>query len=153
MAPWPEFLAQANGRIDGFCEFVGSAGTFAGCAAAFKAHNPEIRCYVVEPAGAAVLAGGALANPNHRIQGGGYGYRDLPLLDPTHIDGFLAVADEEAIAAARLLARREGIFAGFSAGANLAAALQLLKGPCRGRTVAIVLADSGLKYLSTELWP
>jgi cysteine synthase A len=149
----PEFLAQANGRIDGFCEFVGSAGTFAGCAAAFKAHNPEIRCYVVEPAGAAVLAGGALANPNHRIQGGGYGYRDLPLLDPAHIDGFLTVTDEEAIGAARLLARLEGIFAGFSAGANLSAALKLLSGPCRGRTVAIILADSGLKYLSTDLWP
>jgi cysteine synthase A len=54
----------------------------------------------------------------------------LPLLDPVHIDGYLAVTDEEAIAAVRLLARREGILAGFSAGANLAAALQLLDGPC-----------------------
>jgi cysteine synthase A len=149
----PEFLAQAQGGIDAFCEFVGSAGTFAGCAAAFKAHDPAIRCYIVEPVGAPVLAGGEARSPNHRIQGGGYGYRDLPLLDPTHVDGFLAVTDEEAIAAAHLLARREGIFAGFSAGANLAAAAQLLKGPCRGRTVAIVLADSGLKYLSTDLWP
>jgi cysteine synthase len=149
----PEFLAQAQGRIDAFCEFVGSAGTFAGCAAAFKAHDRPIRCYVVEPAGAAVLAGGQVFNRNHRIQGGGYAYRDLPLLDPSDIDGFLAVTDDEAIAAARLLARREGIFAGFSAGANLAAALQLLNGPCRGQTVAIILVDSGLKYLSTELWP
>ena len=54
----PEFLAQAQDGIDAFCEFVGSAGTFAGCAAAFKAHDPSIRCYVVEPVGAAVLAGG-----------------------------------------------------------------------------------------------
>jgi cysteine synthase A len=75
------------------------------------------------------------------------------MLEPqAHIDGFLQVSDNEAIAAARRLARDEGIFAGFSSGANLAAALQLLRGPCRGKTVVILICDSGLKYLSTDLW-
>ena len=76
----------------------------------------------------------------------------LPMLErQVHIDGFLQVSDNEAIAAARRLAREEGIFAGFSSGANLAAALQLLHGPCRGGTIAILICDSGLKYLSTGL--
>jgi cysteine synthase A len=62
------------------------------------------------------------------------------------------VTDEEAIQAARLLAKEEGIFAGFSSGANLAAALQLLSGPLRGKTIVIIICDSGLKYLTTDLW-
>ncbi len=62
------------------------------------------------------------------------------------------VTDEEAMAMARRLAAEEGIFAGFSSGANLAAAMQLLRGPCRGATIAILMCDSGLKYLSTDLW-
>jgi cysteine synthase len=73
--------------------------------------------------------------------------RDVP------VDGYLRVTDEAAIQAARSLAREEGIFAGFSAGAVVAAALQLLVGEHAGGTIAIVLADSGLKYLSTDLWP
>ena len=72
--------------------------------------------------------------------------------NPAHIDGYLTVSDEDVIAMARRLAREEGIFAGFSAGANAAAAIQLLKGPMKGKTVAILLSDSGLKYLSTDLW-
>jgi cysteine synthase A len=63
------------------------------------------------------------------------------------------MGDEEAIAVARRLAREEGVFAGFSSGAAVAAALGLLRGPHAGETVAVVLADSGLKYLSTDLWP
>jgi cysteine synthase A len=74
------------------------------------------------------------------------------LLDPGHVDGFLQVSDAEAIATARLLARQEGIFGGFSSGANVAAALRLLDGPCRGKTIAVLICDSGLKYLSTDLW-
>ena len=77
---------------------------------------------------------------------------DLPLLRSEHVDGYLKVSDEEAILAARRLAREEGIFAGFSSGANVAAALRLLAGPCRGETVAVLINDSGLKYLSTDLW-
>jgi cysteine synthase A len=78
--------------------------------------------------------------------------RDLKMLRQEHIDGYLQVTDEEAIGCARRLAKEEGIFAGFSSGANLAAALQLLAGPCGGKTVAILMCDSGLKYLSTSLW-
>jgi cysteine synthase A len=149
----PEILRQCQGALHAFCDFVGTGGTFAGCAAAFKKHDPSIRCFLVEPEGAAVLAGEPLTRPGHRIQGGGYAMRDLPLLRPELIDGFLRVSDEEAIDAARRLAREEGLFAGFSSGANLAAALKLLRGPFQGKSVAITLCDSGLKYLSTDLWP
>jgi cysteine synthase A len=143
-----EILAQTDGRIDAFCDFVGSGGTFAGCAAAFKEHDPRIQCYVVEPSGSTVLAGSQVSQPNHRIQGGGYSMPTLPLIHTEHIDGYLSVTDEEAMDAARELARLEGIFAGFSSGANVAAARQLIG----GRTVVVTINDSGLKYLSTELW-
>ncbi len=148
----PEFLRQAEGAFDGFCDFVGTGGTFAGCAAAFKEHDHAIQCFVVEPADAAVLAGKPLTDPNHRIQGGGYSRSELQYLNPKYIDGFLAVSDEESIQAARRLAKLEGIFSGFSSGANIAAALQLLQGPLKGKTVATTINDSGLKYLSTDLW-
>jgi cysteine synthase A len=143
-----EILAQTDGRIDAFCDFVGSGGTFAGCAAAFKEHDPRIQCYVVEPSGSTVLAGSQASQPNHRIQGGGYSMPTLPLIHTEHIDGYLSVTDEEAMDAARELAKLEGIFAGFSSGANVAAARQLIA----GRTVVVMINDSGLKYLSTELW-
>jgi cysteine synthase A len=78
---------------------------------------------------------------------------ELPLINHDHIDGYLHVTDEEAIAVARRLASEEGIFAGFSSGANVAAALQLLRSTGRGKTIVVLLSDSGLKYLSTELWP
>jgi cysteine synthase A len=149
----PEILRQSGGEIDLFCDFVGTGGSFAGCAAAFKAHNPAIQCYVIEPAGAAVLAGKPITYPNHRIQGGGYSMADLGLIDPAHVDGFLQVTDEEAIDMARRLAREEGIFAGFSAGANTAVALRLLETEFPGATAVVLLCDSGLKYLSTDLWP
>ena len=148
----PEILGEAGGKIDAFCDFVGSGGTFAGCAAAFKEHNPATGCFVVEPAGAAVLSGNAVIRPGHRIQGGGYARPGLPLLDPAKVDGYLQVTDEEAVAVARRLAREEGIFAGYSSGANVAAAMQLLRTQFRGKTVAVLICDSGLKYLSTDLW-
>jgi cysteine synthase len=149
----PEMWLQSGGAIQAFCDFVGTGGTFAGCGAALKERNPSIRCFVVEPAGAAVLAGEPVTNPAHRIQGGGYAISQLALLRPEQIDGYLKVRDQEAMKCARRLAREEGIFAGFSSGANVAAAMQLLQGPCRGQTVAIIICDSGLKYLSTDLWP
>jgi len=156
----PEFLRQSGGSeamlhhggIHAFCDFVGTGGSFAGCAAAFKEHDPSIQCFVVEPEGAAILAGQAVTYPNHRIQGGGYSMAHLPLLNPAHVDGYVQVSDEAAVQMARRLAREEGIFAGFSSGANVAAALHLLRGPCRGKTVAVIICDSGLKYLSTDLW-
>jgi cysteine synthase A len=149
----PEILRQANGKIDAFCDFVGTGSSFAGCAAAFKEYNPNILCYLVEPAEAPVLAGKPVTNPNHRIQGGGYSMPELTLINKELIDGYLQVTDEEAIATARRLASEEGIFAGFSSGANVAAAIQLLSTTCKGKTVVVLLNDSGLKYLSTDLWP
>ena len=149
----PEILRQTGGAMDAFCDFVGTGGTFAGCAAAFKEHDPSILCFIVEPEGAAVLAGKAVANPGHRIQGGGYSMAELPLLRTEHIDGYIQVSDEEAVRCARRLASEEGIFAGFSSGANVAAALELLQGPCKGKTIVVTICDSGLKYLSTDLWP
>ena len=77
---------------------------------------------------------------------------DLLMLKREHIDGYLKVTDAEAIHTARRLAREEGVFAGFSSGANVAAALGLLQTALRGKTVAVMLCDSGLKYLSTDLW-
>jgi cysteine synthase A len=132
-----EILEQSGGAFDGFCDFAGTGGTFAGCAAVFQEHNPAIRCFVVEP-----------DRPQHRIQGGGYSMPDLPMLARARVDGTISVTDEEAVEAARLLARFEGIFAGFSSGANVAAAFKLKE--CG--TVVTVINDSGLKYLSTELW-
>jgi cysteine synthase len=77
----------------------------------------------------------------------------LPMIRSEHVDGYLQVSDETAMAAAQRLARHEGLFCGFSSGANVAAALDLFSGPCRGGTIVTILNDSGLKYLSTELWP
>ncbi|MBT3603375.1 MAG: cysteine synthase family protein [Candidatus Latescibacteria bacterium] len=148
----PEFIEQSNGIIQGFCDFVGSGGTFAGCAAAFKEYDSNIQCFVVEPKGAAVLAGKAVTNAGHRIQGGGYSKADLRFLDTEYMDGFLDISDKQAIETARKLAEQEGIFAGFSSGANVAAAIELLKGPLKGKVVATMINDSGLKYLSTDLW-
>lgn len=147
-----ELWEQSGGDVDAFCEFVGTGGTFAGISRFLKSKNPAIACYIVEPDGAAVLAGRQLVDPAHRIQGGGYSMATLPLIDPALVDGYLAVSDVEAIAGARRLARQEGIIAGFSAGACLTAAEQLLADRHVGQTVAIVLADSGMKYLSTDLW-
>lgn len=148
----PEILRQSGGDVQAFCDFVGTGGSFAGCAAAFKAFNPAIQCYLVEPYGAALLAGQPLSNAQHRIQGGGYSMPELPLIDPAHIDGYLQVSDEQALQTARRLAREEGIFTGYSSGANVAAALQLLHREPEGKNVVVLLNDSGLKYLSTDLW-
>jgi cysteine synthase len=148
----PEILSQAGTRIDAFCDFTGTGSSFGGCAAAFKDHDSTIECYIVEPANASILSGKAVTNPNHRIQGGGYSMSDLTLIDKKHIDGYLQVTDEEAMEVTRRLASEEGIFAGFSSGANVAAAMQLLKSTHTGKTIAVLLSDSGLKYLSTDLW-
>lgn len=135
----PEIWAQSNGQVTAFCDFVGSGGTLGGCARFLSPLG--VRCHAVEPDRA-----------HHPIQGGGYDMPDLTHLSGADLAGTVTVSGNDAIDHARRLARREGIFAGYSAGANLAGAVQLLQGPERGGTIAIVICDSGLKYLSTDLW-
>lgn len=146
-----ELWVQSGGSIDVVVDFVGSGGSFGGLMRGLRARRPDIRGYVIEPVGAAVLAGGAATHPNHPIQGGGYSRTELPLIAGVEVSGWLQVTGEEAREHARLLAREEGIFGGFSAGANLAGAIQVLRGAERGATVAMLVCDSGLKYLSTDL--
>ena len=147
-----EIWEQTGGRVDAFVDFAGTGGSFEGCARALKKHNPAVRCYVLEPESAPWLAGREITNPNHKIQGGGYS-RDLPFISPELVEGYLTVSDEGAAEGARALARHEGIFAGFSSGANLQAAVSLLKGREKGNAIVFLACDSGLKYLSTDLFP
>ena len=146
----PEIWRQSAQSITAFCDFSGSGGTLGGCARFFARHG--VRSYAVEPRGAEAIGGGATHTPSHPIQGGGYMMTDLTHLDGVDLAGTLTVTGPEAAKHARLLARLEGIFGGYSSGANLAAALQLLDGPEKGGAIAMVVCDSGLKYLSTDLW-
>ncbi|MXX16231.1 MAG: cysteine synthase family protein [Gammaproteobacteria bacterium] len=148
----PEIWSQADGRLDGFCDFLGSGGTYAGVTRFLKEKNEAIRCYAIEPEGAAAVSGEDVTSPDHPIQGGGYAIPDLAFLRDVPVDGYLTVSGEEARLAARALAAEEGVFGGYSAGAHLAAAARLLAGEMRGRTIAIMICDSGLKYLSTDLF-
>ena len=147
----PEWLRQTDGQIDAFCDFVGTGGGFAGVTRAFKEYNPDIGCFIVEPHGAAKLAGSCITCCSHVIQGGGYA-KDLPLINRNQVDGHLTVDDVEVTEITRRLAKTEGIFAGYSSGANIAGAYQLLNGDYKGKTIAVNICDSGLKYLSTNLW-
>ena len=144
----PELLESAGGAFDAFCDFVGSAGTFVGMAHCLKPRG--VRCFAVEPAGAAPLSGAKVVDPSHPIQGGGYAMRP-PLWEDGLADGFLTVTGEDAARWARELARREGILAGYSTGANLAGAAALLR-EGRAKAVAVLACDTGMKYLSTDLW-
>lgn len=148
----PEIWTQTGGEVTHFCAIVGTGGTFLGTAKALKGRNPAVRCIAVEPEGAQPLAGRAVTHPSHKLQGAGYASVP-PQWDATLCDGTLAIGDDEATETARLLATREGIFAGFSSGANVAAALRLARDAPQGSLIATVACDSGLKYLSTDLVP
>lgn len=147
-----EIINQTGGMFDAFCDFVGSGGSFSGVSKALREVNPEVQCYIVEPESAAVLSGNEITNPDHKIQGGGYSMIDLKYLRSVKVDGYIQISDDEAMRVARRLACEEGIFAGFSSGANIAAALHLLENEIPGKTIVVLLPDSGLKYLSTDLW-
>lgn len=148
----PELWADSGGTLTAFADFIGSGGTFAGTIAALRRLG-GVRGYVVEPDGAAAASGEPVTSPGHPIQGGGYARADLTFLDGLAVDGYLSVTGAEARETARALAREEGIFGGFSGGANVAAAAALLAGSEKGGVVGVVICDSGLKYLSTDLWP
>jgi cysteine synthase len=146
----PEIWAQTGGTVTHFCAIVGTGGSFLGTARALKAHNAAIRCYAVEPEGSQVIAGKAVTNPRHTLQGAGYAAVP-PQWDPALCDGTIAIGDGEAAETMQRLAMREGIFAGFSSGANVAAALRLAREAAPGSIIATIAPDSGLKYLS--VWP
>lgn len=148
----PEIWADSDGLVTAFADFAGSGGTYGGTISGLRAKNPEVRGYLVEPDGAAALAGAEVTAPDHPIQGGGYSMASLDFLQDVPVDGYLTVDGKTARATAQALAKEEGVFGGFSAGANVAAALQLLAGPEKGGVIAVVICDSGLKYLSTDLW-
>jgi cysteine synthase A len=148
----PEMWRQSGGTIDVFLDFAGTGGSFAGCMRYFRSMNPTVRGYIVEPAAATTLATCSTLEMPHAIQGGGYGMPSLTQMEGCKADGYLSCSDQEAIAGARMLAAEEGLFAGFSAGAHLHAAIELLRGQERGRTIAFLVCDTGLKYLSTELF-
>ena len=147
-----EIWEATNGKLDGFADFLGSGGTYKGIAKGLKKHNNAIQCFVIEPEGAAPVAGKKVINPNHPIQGGGYNMSNLKFLDDVPVDGFIQISGAEAQKTTRELAKHEGIFGGFSSGANVAAALKLLSKDMSGKTIVVIICDSGLKYLSTDLW-
>jgi cysteine synthase A len=144
-----EIWAQTEGRIDAFVHCVGTAASSRGVAAALKSRRAEVRVVAVEPAESSVLAGGA-PGP-HKIEGVGIGYVP-PLWEPSLVDEVQAVATDEAKAMARRLACEEALFSGTSSGANVVAALRVARRLGPGRTVVTLMADSGLKYLGTDVF-
>jgi cysteine synthase A len=147
----PELWEQAGGRLGAFVAIVGTGGTFIGVARALKARDAQIRCLAVEPEGAQALAGRPIVNSAHALQGAGYAMIP-PQWDAALCDGTIAVSDDEAMAVARDLARREGVLAGVSTGANVAAALRLAADAPAGFAVATVACDTGTRYLSSDLF-
>lgn len=147
-----EIWRQTRGKVDAFVSVTGSAGTFMGTMRALKKRKPAVKAFVVEPEKAAILSGKVKTPGRHKLQG--VGYAEVPaLFDLNFADGYIQVTDREAARAARDLARREGIFCGFTSGANVAAALKLARKAPKGALIVTVICDSGLKYLSTDLFP
>ena len=146
----PEIWEALDGRIDYLVAGVGTGGTITGAGAYLKERNPTLKVIAVEPASSAVLSG---RDPGpHKIQGIGAGFVP-PVLDRTLLDEIMAVDDEDAIETARLAARREGVLAGISCGAALWAALDVAARPeARGARIAVVLPDSGERYVSTPFF-
>ena len=145
-----EIWRDTEGGIDLFVAGVGTGGTVSGTGRRLKELNPAVRIAAVEPASSPVLSGGAPGG--HKIQGIGAGF--VPgNYDPSVVDLVVPVADDEAIATARLLASREGLLVGISSGAAAYAALQLAKREeYRGKTIVVLLPDTGERYLSTLLY-
>ena len=145
-----EIWDDTDGRVDILVAGVGTGGTITGTARGLKQRNPDIKAYAVEPEESPVLSGGK-PGP-HKIQGIGAGF--VPSnYDPTVVDGVMQVDADEAAAASRLLAAHEGLLAGISSGAALAAALRLARLPeNEGKYIVAILPDTGDRYLSTPLF-
>ena len=144
-----EIWTQAGGGVDAFVHSIGTAASLRGVAAVLRKHRPDVRIVAVEPAESPVLGGGAPGR--HKIEGIGIGYAP-PLWQPDLADEILAVSTAEAEEMARRLAREEAIFGGTSSGANVVAALRVAQRLGPGAKVVTLSVDSGLKYLSTEVY-
>ena len=144
-----EIWNQSEGKIDIFVAGVGTGGTVSGAGAALKKHNPAVKVVAVEPASSAVLSG--QPSGAHKIQGIGAGF--VPKnFNAEVVDEILPVANEDAFAAARAIAKEEGIFVGISSGAALHAATVLAQRPENaGKRIVALLPDTGERYLSTAL--
>lgn len=144
-----EIIRQVNVPIDGFCDGVGTGGTISGVGETLKEHYPDIEIWAVEPEKAAILSGGTIGS--HKQMGIGDGL--IPdNLNQNIYNNIYVVSDEQAIATARDLARKEGIICGISSGSNVAAALQLALQLGPGKTVITILPDTGERYFSTPLF-
>ncbi len=144
-----EIWTQTKGQVDAFVHCVGTAASLRGTATVLKRRKPSVRVVAVEPAESAVLAGGQ-PGP-HKIEGVGIGYI-TPLWEPSLVDDVLSVRTDDAKDMARRVAREEGIFAGTSSGANIIAAIQVAQRLRPNATVITLMVDSGLKYLSTDVY-
>ena len=146
----PEIWEDTDGAVDFFVAGVGTGGTVTGVGEYLKSQNSAVKVVAVEPAGSPVLSTGK-AGP-HKIQGIGAGF--VPAVLNTKVyDEIIPVTNEDAFATGKLLGRREGILAGISSGAALYAAIEIAKRPgSEGKTVVVLLPDTGDRYLSTPLF-
>ena len=146
----PEIYADTDGRVDYFVAGVGTGGTITGVGEYLKSKDPAIRVIAVEPAGSPVLSEGRAGA--HGLQGIGAGF--VPeVLNTAVYDEVIAVTEEEAYAAGRMLGTAEGVLAGISSGAALHAAVEIANRPeAEGKTVVVLLPDTGDRYLSTPLF-
>ncbi|MBQ5321630.1 MAG: cysteine synthase A [Oscillospiraceae bacterium] len=146
----PEIYEDTDGKIDIFVSGVGTGGTISGAGEYLKSQNPNIEVIAVEPFDSPVLSKG-ISGP-HKIQGIGAGF--VPAVLNTDIyDKIITIKEEEAYSAARLIGRKEGVLVGISSGAALYAAIEeAKKSKNEGKTIVVLLPDTGDRYLSTELF-
>lgn len=144
-----EIWSQLDGRVDAFVHTVSTAHSIHGASRALRRHRPDLPVFGIEPAESAVLSGGPPGS--HKIEGIGLGLIP-PLWHRDEVTEVMTVSTDEAKAMARRLAREEAIFAGTSTGANVVAALRVAKRLGTGRTVATIIVDSGLRYVSTDVF-